>query len=230
MFLGHFAASLAAKKIDRKISLGTLFLAGQFIDLLWPIFLLAGFEHVRIDPGNTPFTPLNFVEYPYTHSLLAVVVWSVVVGSIYFLLRRRVRGAVVLGALVASHWFLDFLMHRPDLPLAPGAMTFVGLGLWYSPLWTIIIEGALFIGAVVLYAGSTRSLNAKGRYGFWSLIAFLVLVYVGNILGPPPPSEAAVGWVGLTLWALVPWAYWVDKNRMLRDDEPSTRVEQTTSS
>ena len=132
MFIGHYAVALGAKKISPTVSLGTLFPASQFIDLLWPIFLLLGLEHVRIDPGNTVFTPLDFYDYPISHSLLAVLGWSLGFGLLYYAVQRSGRNALILGALVLSHWVLDFISHRPDLPLIPGMETRVGLGLWNS--------------------------------------------------------------------------------------------------
>ena len=129
MFIGHYAVALGAKKAAPRVSLGTLLLASQFIDLLWPIFLLLGLEHVRIAPGNTVFTPLDFYDYPISHSLLAVLGWSVGFGLVYYAVRRSGRNALILGAIVLSHWVLDFISHRPDLPLIPGMETRVGLGL-----------------------------------------------------------------------------------------------------
>ena len=128
MFIGHFGVGLAAKPLAPKTSLGTLFLAAQFIDLLWPTLLILGIEQVRIDPGNTAVTPLDFERYPVSHSLLAVIGWAVLIAVAYQLLRRYPRGAIVLGILVVSHWLLDLVVHRPDLPLYPGSARF-GFGL-----------------------------------------------------------------------------------------------------
>ncbi len=132
MFIGHFGTGLAAKKIDNKISLGTLFLASQFIDLLWPIFLLFGLEKVKIEPGNTAFTQLNFISYPYSHSFFGVLIWSLLFGSIYFLFRKNIKSALLLAALVMSHWILDLITHRPDLLIIPWNDFKVGFGLWNS--------------------------------------------------------------------------------------------------
>jgi hypothetical protein len=148
MFIGHYAVALGAKRVSPKVSLGTLLLASQFIDLLWPIFLLLGLEHVRIDPGNTVFTPLDFYDYPISHSLLAVLGWAAGFGVVYYAVRRSGRNALILGALVLSHWVLDFISHRPDLPLIPGMETRVGLGLWNSFAASVMVETALFaVGA-----------------------------------------------------------------------------------
>lgn len=216
MFIGHFGAGFAAKRVDPKPSLGTLFLASQFIDLLWPVFLLIGLEKVIIDPGNTAFTPLNFCYYPFSHGFLSVFLLSVLFGAIYFILKRNVKTSIVLGALVISHWVLDFITHRPDLPLVPGLDLKVGLGLWNSVILTILIEGAIFIGGVYLYLKTTHAENWKGSIGFWSLVIFLIVVYLLNIFGSPPPSSDAIAIVSLSQWLLIIWAYWIDRNRNAR--------------
>lgn len=213
MFLGHFAVGFSAKKPAPTVSLGTLFIAAQFIDLLWPIFLLLGLEGARIAPGDTAFTPLDFYNYPYTHSLIAVLVWSVAFGAVYYAVKRNAKAALILGAAVMSHWVLDFITHRPDLPLVPGLATRVGLGLWNNVAVTVIVEGTLFIGAVAMYAQSTRARDTSGRYGLWALVAFLGMIYVANIFGPPPPDEKALAYAGLLQWLFVPWMYWIDKHR-----------------
>jgi membrane-bound metal-dependent hydrolase YbcI (DUF457 family) len=212
MFIGHFAVGLAAKRAAPRTSLGTLFAAAQLIDLVWPLLVLAGFETVRIDPGNTAFTPLDFVSYPWTHSLLMVLVWAVAFALAYRARTGWSRGAWVVGALVVSHWLLDLVAHRPDLPLAPGGPK-VGLGLWNSVPATILVEGALFVAGVYLYASGTAARNRRGRIALWALVAFLVIVYAMNELGPPPPSPRAVGWAGLLMWLFVPWGAWIDRNR-----------------
>jgi len=213
MFIGHFALGLAAKKVDPKPSLGTYFLAAQFLDLLWPFFLLAGIETVAIDPGNTAFTPLHFISYPYSHSLQATLVWGALFGGIYFLLQRFTRPAVLLGLLVASHWLLDFITHRPDLPLGVNEATKVGLGLWNQKELTIAVELLLFGICAYLYTRSTRPLNRTGQYALWGLLLFLLLIYIMNMLGDPPPNAGAIGYVGLAQWLFVIWGYWIDRNR-----------------
>jgi membrane-bound metal-dependent hydrolase YbcI (DUF457 family) len=153
MFLGHFGAGFAAKAIAPRVSLGWLFAAAQFIDLLWPTLLLAGIERVRIAPGATAVTPLVFEHYPVSHSLAAVLAWAALVGALYFAVKRDRRGATVLAALVASHWFLDAIVHAPDLPLYPGSATLAGMGAWSSLPLTLAIELAA--------RGFTR--RARGR-------------------------------------------------------------------
>jgi hypothetical protein len=213
MFVGHFALGLASKKIDRKPSLGTYFLAAQFIDLLWPIFLLLGIEKVLIDPGNTEFTPLNFIYYPFSHSLLAVLIWSAGLGLVYYLIRKNIKAAVLIGLLVLSHWILDFITHRPDLPLTFSDEIKAGLGLWNSFWLSFILEGILFAAGVYVYFISTKARNKKGNILFWGMTAFLSLIFIVNAFSPPPPDVESIGFVGLSLWLLVALGYWTDRNR-----------------
>lgn len=215
MFIGHFALGLGGKRAAPGVSLGTLFFAAQFLDLLWPVLVLVGIETVRIDPGNTPVTPLDFASYPYSHSLLAVLLWAGVIGALYYVVRRRKAAAVVVGLLVFSHWALDFATHRPDLPLSPGSPARVGLGLWYSLPATLAVEFALFAAGAVLYARTTKALDTIGRYGFAGLLIFLSVSYLAAVLGPPPPSIPAIGWAGQSMWLLVAWGYWIDRHRTL---------------
>src|ERR1041385_2276886 len=133
MFVGHFGLALAAKRIAPKASLCALVFSTEFVDLLWPICLVVGIRHVSIAPGITRLTPLDFTDYPITHSLLMGIVWALVVGGIYFLLRRYARGAWIIAIGVLSHWILDWLTHRPDLALYPGSSVKYGLGLWNHP-------------------------------------------------------------------------------------------------
>ena len=176
MFIGHYAVALGAKKAAPAVSLGTLFLAAQLVDLLWPIFLLVGLEHVRISPGNTAMTPLDFYDYPISHSLLGGIVWSVIMGGAFYAVRRRSKDAIVLGLCVFSHWLLDFLTHRPDLPLGIGTNVFFGLGLWNSVPGTVIVEVLLFAAGIWLYIRATSAKDRIGSYGFWGLALVLVLI------------------------------------------------------
>ena len=213
MFIGHFGVGLAAKKIDNKPSLGTLFMASQFIDLLWPIFLILGFEQVKIDPGNTAFTPLDFIYYPFSHSFFGVLIWSLLFGLIYYYIRKNIKSSILVGFLVMSHWILDLITHKPDLPLIPGSELKMGLGLWNHVILTLIIELLIFSTGAYLYIKTIRPENKKGSIGLWSLLIFLVLVYFMNVFGDPPPAEGPIAYVGLSMWLLVAWGYWIDKNR-----------------
>jgi membrane-bound metal-dependent hydrolase YbcI (DUF457 family) len=216
MFIGHFAAGLAAKPLAPRVSLGTLFLAAQLIDLLWPTLLLLGLERVRIEPGATVVTPLVFEHYPYTHSLLAVAGWALLLGLGYLWVRRERRAALVLGALVLSHWLLDLVVHRPDLPLTPWSQELLGWHAWSSLPLTLAIELPLFVLGVWLYARTTVPQDITGRWALRGLVLFLLLAYLGNLFGAPPPDVRAIAWVGQLQWLLVLWGHWVDRHRRAR--------------
>ncbi|MEP6943880.1 MAG: metal-dependent hydrolase [Betaproteobacteria bacterium] len=212
MFLGHIGLALAAKRVARRPSLGTLCLAAQLPDGLWPLFLLLGWEEVRIVPGITPVTPLMFMSYPYSHSLLACIVLGVLVGGIYYAKKQYLRGALWLAALVVSHWVLDWISHRADMPLWPGSPRH-GLGLWNSLALTLIVEFALFAAGVWIYVQYTRPRDRWGKWLLASFVGVLVLVYLASVFGPPPPSVKVLAWSGLLGWLFLAWAYWIDRHR-----------------
>jgi hypothetical protein len=215
MFLGHFGLGFGAKKIAPAVSLGTFFVAAQFADLLWPTLVLRGIERVEIQPGATVMTPLDFASYPYSHSLLALGLWGVLFGGLYIALRRaRPPVGLVLALLVVSHWVLDYVTHRPDMPLSFSGSERLGLGLWNSRPGTLIAEFALFAVGVALYAGATRPRDRAGSIGLWSLVAFFIIVYLASIFGPPPPDSTTIAWSAEAMWLLVAWAYWVDGHRL----------------
>jgi membrane-bound metal-dependent hydrolase YbcI (DUF457 family) len=215
MFIGHFGLAFGAKKAAPAVSLGSLFLACQFADLLWPTLLLFGIERVEVEPGVTAMTPLNFVSYPYSHSLLALCVWGLTAGSVYALVRRaRGLAALTLVALVVSHWVLDVVTHRPDMPLTLNGPARLGLGLWFSIPATLAVEFVLFGAGLAVYLRATSARDRIGSIGLWTLVAFLLIVYVAAAFGPPPPSATAVAWSAQALWLLVVWGYWVDNHRM----------------
>lgn len=216
MFVGHFGVGFAGKAAAPRASLGTLVLASQFIDLLWPSLLLAGLETVEIRPGITKVTPLDFTSYPISHGLLAVVAWGLLFAGAYQVARKYIAGAVTMFALVVSHWLLDLLTHRPDLPLWPGNDAKVGLGLWNSLPGTLAVELAVFAAGVALYVRATKPVDRTGTFALGGLVAFLLLIYSGNLFGSVPPGVREIAWAGHAQWLLVAWAYWVDRHRTLR--------------
>jgi membrane-bound metal-dependent hydrolase YbcI (DUF457 family) len=216
VFIGHFGVGLGAKRIAPTVSLGTLFLASQLADLVWPNLVLLGVESFAIEPGATALTPLDFQHYPYSHSLLATLLWGSLFAAAYALIRRRRAAAILLFLVVLSHWLLDVLTHRPDMPIGLDETVLLGLGLWNHPLPAIVIELLLFAAGTWAYAGCTRAIDRTGRFGFWALIIFLLVVYAANLAGPPPPSVAAVAWSAQAMWLIVLWAYWVDRHRAPR--------------
>jgi len=213
MFIGHFGLGLAAKKIAPKVSLGTWLMAVQLLDLIWPTFLLLGVEKVVIHPELKGSRTLAFTYYPFTHSLLGAIGWSVVFGVAYRIISRSTKDALLLGLAVFSHWVLDLMVHFHDLPLYPGSATYVGFGLWANLPVTAIIETALFVTGIVLYFTSTTAKNRKGKWNIWLLIILLVATHVYSFWAPPPASIKELAWSAQVQWVFVLLAYWGDRNR-----------------
>lgn len=180
MLVGHLAVAFTGKRIETRLSLGTLVLAAMLPDILWPVFTMAGIEYIASQPGG------NF-DIPMSHSLLMVTIWGALFAGIYFAQRRDMRGAWILFFVVLSHWILDIISHKHSL--APWVNIYVGFGLWNYPLATILVEGGFWLIAIVLYVRVTYAAKPMGIYGFWPVVVFLTLVWVTNVRsGPPPPD------------------------------------------
>jgi hypothetical protein len=203
---------MAAKRVAPKPSLGTLVLAALLVDGIWPFMLLMGWERVEIVPGTTAVVPLQFVSYPYTHSLVAGVLWAALLGGGYYILRRDGNGTAWIAALVLSHWVLDFASHRPDMPVGLDGPK-VGLGLWYSLPATLAVEFALLGAGAWLYLSVTRARDRIGTFAFAAFVAVLAAIYLASVFGPPPPSVEAIALSGVLGWLFIAWAYWIDRHR-----------------
>ncbi len=197
MFLGHYGVALALKRAEPKLSLGTLFLAVQLPDVLWGIFLLLGWENARIVPGHTAVTPLEFLEYPISHSLIGALAWSFVAAALYYSwptrdTSRHWQAAAMVGLAVFSHYPLDVLVHVADLPLSGSGSVKLGLGLWNSPLATLAAEAIVFgVGlAIYLARGSNRHPVRTPR--IFILVLVLVGTYLASVYGPLPPNMTVV--------------------------------------
>ena len=214
MFVGHFAVAFVGKRIEPRVSLGTLVLAAMLADFLWLIFLLAGLEHVEIKPGLGAANYFVARNIALSHSLLLDAIWAALFAAAYFLRRRYPRGALVLFVVVLSHWLLDVVAHKPDMPLAPGGHSYFGLGLWTSIPATLFVEGGCWLLAIILHVRATQPKNRAGRYAFWSVLVLLTLVWYNNIAGPPPPDPHTAPIVSLIFFSLiVAWAYWMNRLR-----------------
>ncbi len=221
MFIGHYGVALAAKKLEPKLSLGWLFAASQFVDILWTVFVFAGIEHVEIEPGLMEASPMNFVSYPYTHSLLMSVVWGVLVYALVYALPifkalRGTKAALIMGAVTLSHWFLDLPVHRPDMPLAFGDSTKVGFGLWNNMAATIALEVLLLLGGLWIYRHATKPDGKRGRYGISILCAVLIAVFtMTTVSQQPPPSGKAMAVTGFFMYLIIcGFAAWLDTRRV----------------
>ena len=206
MFLGHLAVGFASKRAAPRTSLGWFVAAPLFLDLVWPFFLATGVERVRIDPGNTAFTPLAFDHYPWSHSLLMAVVWSVAFGASCWFVTRSRPAALLVSLGVASHWLCDWITHRPDLPLYPGGALY-GLGLWNSIPGTLVVEFTMLALGLWL-------LRPKG-IKLWSLMVFCLVAAMSAAFGPPPPSAGALIATAFAIWLVPLWAWWGDREKRL---------------
>jgi hypothetical protein len=213
MILGHYGIAFAAKRAAPRSSLGTLTFAAQFLDEIWPILLLMGLEKVRIVPGLMAANSLDFVSYPISHSLATAIGWGIIIGLIYFAIRRYRRGAWVAGALVLSHWLLDAPMHRPDLPLWPGSSILVGGGLWNSIPITVLLEIGILAAGLAIYVRYTRARDSIGSWALWAMVLLLVAIWSSSLIAPPPTDERALAATSLGLWLFVPWSWWIDRHR-----------------
>ena len=211
MFVGHLALGLAAKKQAPAVNLGWLVAGVCALDLVWPLFVIAGIEHVHADATATAFTPLVFDSYPWSHSLLMACAWGVALAALARW-RTPVPVGLLLFALVVSHWVLDFASHAPDMPLWPGSSSpKLGLGLWYSIPATLIVEGTMWIAGIWLFLRSQGRWTTGAKIWFWSLVVICTAMWAWGPWGPLPPSEKALGVFSLIGWLLVPWAALADR-------------------
>jgi hypothetical protein len=221
MFAGHYGVSFACKGAEQRLPLWLLFLAVQFVDILWSILILLGIEKVRIVPGITATNPFDLYYMPYTHSLVAAVVWSALVflGYRMFISKRsgsRDRPALFLALAVFSHWILDLLVHRPDLPLYDNAHK-VGLGLWNYPMPTFALEAAILFGGMWIYMRSTKSGSFFGKYGMPIFGIVVLAVHWSLFFGGPPGSSNATPVLLLVLYlGFAAAAAWLERKRQVR--------------
>lgn len=217
MFLGHFGVAFALKRAEPKISLGTLFIATQLVDLLWGAFLLLGWEHVRVLPDENPLLTLQFYDYPISHSLVAALAWGLVATALYYSwptrdTTRHWQASVLVGAAVTSHWLLDLLVHVRDLPLAGNDSLKVGLGLWRHVGPSVALELLVLAGGVALYVTGRTRRHPVRTVRLAVVLLLLVGTYAASILGPPPQSVTAIGAGDVVFMILVGvLAAWADR-------------------
>lgn len=218
MFVGHLAVGFAAKPAAPKTSLGTLVLAALLLDVLLWMFVVAGLEHIAVKPGITATNALDLYDYPFSHSLLTSLVWGALMAGTYFAIRRYQRGALLIFGAVVSHWFLDFISHRPDMPLVPGIHRYYGLGLYNSRPAMLLVEGVLWLSGIVLYERATRSRKRAGSWTMYIGVLILTWLWIESLSGAAPQvSMVRMGIIDLVFLAIVVgWGYWVDKLRLVR--------------
>jgi hypothetical protein len=210
MFIGHYGVSFAAKRWAPRLSLGTLFLAVQLLDVLFAIFVLVGIEKLRIVPGFTAYNPYDLYDMPYTHSLVGALAWSVLGGLIFFALRGG-HAATWIAAAIFSHFLLDVPMHTPDMPILGNDSPKIGLGLWHHRNLSLAAElVALIAGLVIWRRGTTVGRWRPARAAGFALL--LVALTLATPFFPPPADANAFGWQALAGYlALAGVAAWLDR-------------------
>ena len=215
MFVGHYGPSYAIKAAQPAIPLWLLFIAVQLVDVAWSVLILLGIEKARIVPGITASNPFDLYYMPYTHSFVAAILWSVAAGWLCNVLLglRKWSAAVWIGAAVFSHWVLDWVVHRPDLPLYDDTVK-VGLGIWNYPMIALILETLLLFGGMFIYMRRTTAVNVLGRIGPPGFGVLMIVIQTYIFFGPPPasPGELAVTAIAsYIVFAVVIW--WLDCQR-----------------
>jgi hypothetical protein len=205
MFVGHYGVSFAASRADRRLPLWLTFLSVQWVDVMWAIFVLTGVEKVRIVPGITATNPLDLYYMPFTHSLTASLGWSVLAALAFAWLKRPAgqwKSAALLGATVFSHWVLDFIVHRPDLPLYDNTAK-VGLSLWNYPAPAFLLEAAILFAGLFFY---WRCVPTRGRKILLVVFGlFMLLIQASVFFGPPPSSSREIAMMALISYAAFAW-------------------------
>ena len=210
MFVGHLAVAFAAKRVEPGVNLGWFVAGVTALDLVWPIFVIAGIEKVSIVPGAMAFTPLVFESYPWSHSLAMSFFWALLLVGIARITHVPHSAFTIIAAAVLSHWLLDFISHAPDMPLWPGDSPKFGLALWNSIPATFVVEGAMWLIGIAIYVKALARRNQRPGWPFWAFVLVTTLMWASGPFSPPPPDAAALGWFALIGWIVVPWAVWAD--------------------
>jgi hypothetical protein len=211
MFVGHYSAGFALKAIEPKVPLWVLLLAVQVVDVGWGLLVLAGIEKLRIVPGFLGGSPLDLYYMPYTHSLVAALIWAAAGALLYFSWRREQgrAAALAVAAAIGSHWLLDLLVHAPDLPLYGDQMK-LGFGLWAYRGPELLLELVLIWLAALWYG---RICPAFAKRGFL-LVAMLTVAQIYNTFAPPPPTPAMMAIAALAAYVAFTWGgAWVERRR-----------------
>jgi hypothetical protein len=215
MFVGHYAVGFLGKKLAPKASLATFVFAAMAADILWCAFLLAGIEQVAFTSGKGAGQYFEAINISFSHGLLMDLLWAALLAAGTYLLTRYARGAVIVFLAVLSHWLLDVVSHRPDMPIGLNSGPKLGFGLWTSVPATLLVEGGFWIIALVVYATSHKFSSRAKLWGFWAGSLLLTLSWYGNITGPPPTNGRSAATSSLIFFSLsILWAYWIDKPKV----------------
>lgn len=217
MFIGHFVPAFVAATLPKAPRLGILFIAAQFVDILFFPFVMLGIEHMRIIPGFTATNPMDLYHMPFTHSLIGGAAWAAVFAAVFWSITKSRTGALIGAAVVLSHWLLDVLVHTQDMTLFGGDAKF-GLGLWNYPIIEMPLELAITGAALGFYLGRTRAVNGATLRPAWLLGCVLLLAQLYNWFAPPPATfDIGLPLSALAGYALCAWlAFRLDRTRALK--------------
>ncbi len=205
MFVGHYGPSFALRR-SGGVPLWVLFLAVQFVDVLWSFLVMAGVEKVRIVEGFTAASPLDLYYMPYTHSLTASIAWAVILGLLGGFIWTR-RGGVAIGVCVLSHWVLDLPVHVRDLPLYGDELK-VGFGLWNDLPLSFALEAGVLLAGIAIYAR-----YARGKLAIWVFGIVMLAVQYSNLYLPLPESPNQFAMMALTSYVVLAAAAWFVENK-----------------
>ncbi len=219
MFVGHYAVAFVIKGKEKNTSLAALFIATQFVDILFFPFVILGIEKLEFIDKFTAVNDFNMHYYPFTHGLLGSVIWGTLFYILYLFVfskkqKNRKKIALLMGLAVLSHWFTDLIVHTPDLPLINGDPKF-GFGLWNNKLATFGVEALVLLLGLLYYLNKTKAKNKTGKYIAIIFVAFLLLINCLNLYVLPTNNDLNT----LTISALASYfvfallAYFVDKKR-----------------
>jgi hypothetical protein len=220
MMIGHYAVSLLLKGVNKNASLGMLFIAVQFVDILFLPLTFMGIEHYNIVENFTESTHFELYFMPYTHSLFASFLWASLFCIAYrFTLSKDIANkskiAIVMGVAVLSHWFLDLIVHTSDLPLLINDSTKMGFGLWNNAIGTYLLEAVLLLAGLLMYLKSTKATTFVGKYGMMIFVVLMLIINVNNIFGPPLTNDTTIMSIsGLIMYFIFSgMAFWLDRKR-----------------
>jgi membrane-bound metal-dependent hydrolase YbcI (DUF457 family) len=215
MFIGHFAPAFVAAAMPKAPRLGLLFIAAQLVDFGFFVLVMLGVEHMRIVPGITATNPMDLYHMPFTHSLIGSAVWALALAGVIWVMTKNRTGAAIGAMVVLSHWFLDVLVHRPDMTLL-GTAPKLGLGLWNMPMIEMPLELGITCAALGYYLSRTRAIGNATLTPAWVLGGMLLVVQLYNWFAPEPKTyDISLPISALIAFTLFAWlAFRLDRTRM----------------
>jgi hypothetical protein len=219
MIIGHFAIGLALKRTDKALSLGWLFIAAQLPDLIYGVTLLIGAEKINIITGTNPLTSSQYTFFPYSHSLIATMLWAGLVALVFLIAPFKSnlpknKTALIMATAVLSHFILDAIVHNPEMDLLGNGVYKIGLGLWNNPIASYIVEALLLATGLWIYLKTTESATFAGKYGLSILSIILLILNAANTFALYPTNTQNLAVTMLVVYlATITIAFWLDRKR-----------------